>query len=44
MVLFYVDTMGLAHVSVTEPKSFVAIFDKELVAFFQVFKQPNIQI
>lgn len=44
MVLFYVGTMGLAHVSVLEPKSFVAVFDEELVAFFQVFKQPNIQI
>lgn len=32
MVLLYVDIVGLAHVSATESKSFVAVFDEELVA------------
>lgn len=31
MVLLYVETVGLAHVSATESKSFVAIFDEDLV-------------
>lgn len=44
MVLLYADTMGLAHVRVTESKSFVAVFDEELVAFFLVLKQSNTQI
>lgn len=37
MVLFYVDTMGLVYVSVTEPQSFLAVYE-ELVAFFQVLR------